>query len=111
MLAYTSTVLPILGVLAVGGLVLWQGLTQIDVDSDSFPTTIDSAVASTLEGGDAEQRVELILQLEQLGTDADAFVPHLVACTDDDDPSVRHAARSALRRIDPSLLDETESYR
>lgn len=97
------------GVLILGRAMLSRFVDGIDVDRPGLKAAIEQGVVRTLEEGDAEQRVELLGQLAQMGADARPFVPQVVECTKDDDPKVRAAAIRALRAIDPAAADELQS--
>jgi len=97
------------GVFILGRAMLSRFVDGIDLDRPALKAAIEQGVVSTLEKGDAEQRVELLEQLEQMGADARPFVPQVAECTKDDDPKVRAAAIRALRAIDPAAADEPQS--
>jgi hypothetical protein len=99
-------VLAVGGVLIVVGAVAWRFLEQIHVDPDAISVAVEEAVVTTLKEGEAQQRIELLGILEQMGADARPFAPEVVKCTKDDDPKVREAAIRALRAIDPTAADE-----
>jgi HEAT repeat protein len=71
-------------------------------ETSLYPLFEVSREVELLRGADAAQRRAAAERLRQLGAEARAAVPHLVAALADPDASVRAAAASALGAIGPA---------
>jgi hypothetical protein len=98
----------IFAVISVGLLLaaffVWRTISWINGHPQAISEAANKAVLITLEMGAPHQKEQMLWMLTMLGTDAQPFVPAIIAAGNQGDQKILEAARQALMTIDPMAV-------